>query len=193
MTGKNSEKERLQFLARVVEGEAINLTNTIRSIASFSLSLGDCRRVARRRREVCSRAYIERLVITIAVHTRREESPAGAPDESACGVKVTRRRTTMPSPPCLAGESVRSPECGNTSDCISKATDSRLFARPFTAETAACLDEDQEMSERVDAFVARFSRFQPGLCTTRSSRGVVRLCRWGVSRPSAPEAYSPVR
>ena len=69
MTGKNSDKERLKFLARVVEGEARNL----------------------------------------------------------------------------------------------KATDSRLFARPFTAETAACLDEDEEMSERVDAFVARFSRLQDTL------------------------------
>src|SRR6056297_1659451 len=33
----------------------------------------------------------------------------------------------------------------------------------------------------------------PALFTTRPSRGVVRPCGWGVSRPSAPEAYSPVR
>jgi len=33
-----------------------------------------------------------------------------APDESACSVKLARRRVTMPSPPCLAGESVRRPE-----------------------------------------------------------------------------------
>lgn len=44
-----------------------------------------------------------------------------------------------------------------------QATDSRLFAQPFTAETAKRLDEDQELSERVDAFVARFSRLQDTL------------------------------
>ena len=111
------------------------LTNTIRSIASFSLSLGDCddnrddsrddnRGKAFGAKSVAgptsSDALVMTLVITIAVHMRREASPAGAPDESACGVKLTRRRTTMPSPTCLAGESIWSPECGNTSDCISK-------------------------------------------------------------------------
>lgn len=44
-----------------------------------------------------------------------------------------------------------------------QATDSRLFSRPFTAETAERLDEDQGLSERVDAFVARFSRLQDTL------------------------------
>ena len=44
-----------------------------------------------------------------------------------------------------------------------QATNSRLFAQPFTTETAKRLDEDQELSERVDAFVARFSRLQDTL------------------------------
>ena len=44
-----------------------------------------------------------------------------------------------------------------------QATNSRLFAKPFTTETAKRLDEDQEFSERVDAFVARFSRLQDTL------------------------------
>lgn len=49
-------------------------------------------------------------------------------------------------------------ECRNL-----RATDKRLFAKPFTAETAKCLDDDQELSERVDAFVTRFSRLQDTL------------------------------
>jgi len=44
-------------------------------------------------------------------------------------------------------------ECRNL-----KSTDSRLFANAFTPEVAKRLDDDQELSERVDAFVARFSR-----------------------------------
>jgi len=55
-----------------------------------------------------------------AVHGCREASPSGAPDESACGVKVARRRATMPSPLGLAGESVRSPECGRIYGFVSK-------------------------------------------------------------------------
>jgi len=43
------------------------------------------------------------------------------------------------------------------------ATDQRLFVQPFTPETASRLDDDQELSERVDAFVARFSRLQDTL------------------------------
>jgi len=50
---------------------------------------------------------------------------------------------------------VISGECKNLS-----ATDQRLFAQPFTPETVSRLDDDQELSERVDAFVARFSRLQ---------------------------------
>jgi len=49
-------------------------------------------------------------------------------------------------------------ECKNL-----QATDARLFAEPFTPERAGRLDEDQVLSERVDAFVARFSRLQDTL------------------------------
>lgn len=44
-----------------------------------------------------------------------------------------------------------------------QATDARLFAAPFTTKTVKRLGEDQELSERVDAFVARFSRLQDTL------------------------------
>lgn len=40
------------------------------------------------------------------------------------------------------------------------ATDSRVFTEPFTAERARRLDGEAELSERVEAFVARFSRLQ---------------------------------
>lgn len=40
------------------------------------------------------------------------------------------------------------------------ATDSRVFSEPFTVERARCLDGDVELSERVEAFVARFGRLQ---------------------------------
>lgn len=49
-------------------------------------------------------------------------------------------------------------ECRNL-----QATDERLFATPFSVETARELEHDQELSERVDAFVARFSRLQDTL------------------------------
>lgn len=39
-------------------------------------------------------------------------------------------------------------------------TDARLFALPMTAERAAGLKTDIDLSERTDAFVARFSRLQ---------------------------------
>jgi hypothetical protein len=42
-------------------------------------------------------------------------------------------------------------------------TDRRLFSTPFTAERAASLDQDDPLAERVDAFVARFSRLQETL------------------------------
>lgn len=42
-------------------------------------------------------------------------------------------------------------------------TDRRLFARPLTAEVAASLKQDDQLAERVDAFVARFSRLQDTL------------------------------
>ncbi|MGF1547755.1 MAG: hypothetical protein ACFCUG_10550 [Thiotrichales bacterium] len=39
-------------------------------------------------------------------------------------------------------------------------TDRRLFAEGFTAARASCLVDDDDLAERVDAFVARFSRLQ---------------------------------
>ncbi|MDZ7841329.1 MAG: hypothetical protein U5R46_11005 [Gammaproteobacteria bacterium] len=44
-----------------------------------------------------------------------------------------------------------------------QATNERLFAQPFTAQTAERLDQNQDLAERVDAFVARFSRLQDTL------------------------------
>ncbi len=44
-----------------------------------------------------------------------------------------------------------------------RITDERLFSSPFDAQRAASLDSDVELSERVDAFVARFGRLQDTL------------------------------
>lgn len=44
-----------------------------------------------------------------------------------------------------------------------QTTDRRLFVIPMTAERAACLRLDVELSERTDAFVARFGRLQDTL------------------------------
>jgi hypothetical protein len=41
-----------------------------------------------------------------------------------------------------------------------QGTDGRLFATPFSAERAATLRQDVDLAERLDAFVARFSRLQ---------------------------------
>ena len=41
-----------------------------------------------------------------------------------------------------------------------QVTDRGVFAQPFTAQRAAGLDSDAALAERVDAFVARFSRLQ---------------------------------
>lgn len=41
-----------------------------------------------------------------------------------------------------------------------QATDERLFALPFSAERAATLRDDALLSERLDAFIARFARLQ---------------------------------
>lgn len=40
------------------------------------------------------------------------------------------------------------------------ATDRRLFAQPFTVERACALADDEDLAERVEAFVARFGRLQ---------------------------------
>lgn len=44
-----------------------------------------------------------------------------------------------------------------------QATDERVFDAPFTEERARQLDSDAGFSERVEAFVARFSRLQDTL------------------------------
>jgi hypothetical protein len=44
-----------------------------------------------------------------------------------------------------------------------KGTDARLFAQPFTPARAATLREDVLLSERLDAFAARFARLQDTL------------------------------
>lgn len=41
-----------------------------------------------------------------------------------------------------------------------RTTDRRLFLVPFTADRAKALRTDDDLSERLDAFVARFSRLQ---------------------------------
>lgn len=43
------------------------------------------------------------------------------------------------------------------------ATDQRVFAEPFSPARASQLDMDSDLSERVEAFVARFSRLQDTL------------------------------
>lgn len=43
-------------------------------------------------------------------------------------------------------------------------TNGRLFVQPMTAERALTLRTDQDLAERVDAFVARFGRLQDTLC-----------------------------
>jgi hypothetical protein len=49
-------------------------------------------------------------------------------------------------------------ECRNL-----QSTDERLFEEPFTPARASTLSEDAALAERVDAFVARFSRLQDTL------------------------------
>ena len=54
----------------------------------------------------------------------------------------------MPSPPCLAGKSVRSPECGNTSDCISKWREIREIRNQFAHEYP---DDHEEKAANLNA------------------------------------------
>jgi hypothetical protein len=44
-----------------------------------------------------------------------------------------------------------------------KATDGRLFFEPFSEMTAARLEQDEALAERVEAFVSRFGRLQDTL------------------------------
>ena len=46
------------------------------------------------------------------------------------------------------------------------ATDQRIFTVPFSVARAQQLDTDVELSERVEAFVARFTRLQDTLSAT---------------------------
>jgi len=44
-----------------------------------------------------------------------------------------------------------------------QSTDRRLFQQPFTPERASRLNEDEDLAERVEAFVSRFGRLQDTL------------------------------
>ena len=47
-------------------------------------------------------------------------------------------------------------------------TSERLFEKPFTLVRARTIDNDDELSERVEAFVSRFLRLQDTLAMTRA-------------------------
>lgn len=55
-----------------------------------------------------------------------------------------------------------------------RATDARLFSEPMTAQRAARLRDDIDLSERADAFVARFGRLQD----TLADKLLPELLRW---------------
>ena len=60
-------------------------------------------------------------------------------------------------------------------------TDVRLFAQPMTAPRAETLKSDQDLAERVDAFVARFGRLQD----TLGDKLLPRLLEW-LAEPVGP-------
>jgi hypothetical protein len=60
-------------------------------------------------------------------------------------------------------------------------TDARLFAQPMTAQRAESLKSDQDLAERVDAFVARFGRLQD----TLGDKLLPRLLEW-LAEPIGP-------
>ncbi len=62
-----------------------------------------------------------------------------------------------------------------------KATDARLFAEPMTADRAARLRTDIDLSERADAFVARFGRLQD----TLADKLLPQLLQW-LAEPVGP-------
>lgn len=62
-----------------------------------------------------------------------------------------------------------------------ESTDIRLFAEPMTAERAATFKVDQDLGERVDAFVARFGRLQD----TLGDKLLPRLLAW-LAEPVGP-------
>ena len=55
-----------------------------------------------------------------------------------------------------------------------RATDARLFSEPMTPQRAARMRDDLDLSERADAFVARFGRLQD----TLADRLLPELLRW---------------
>ena len=60
-------------------------------------------------------------------------------------------------------------------------TDARLFAQHMTAQRAESLKSDQDLAERVDAFVARFGRLQD----TLGDKLLPRLLEW-LAEPIGP-------
>ena len=62
-----------------------------------------------------------------------------------------------------------------------KATDARLFSEPMTAARALTLRTDIDLSERTDAFVARFGRLQD----TLADKLLPELLRW-LAEPIGP-------
>lgn len=62
-----------------------------------------------------------------------------------------------------------------------RTTDGRLFALPMTRERAATLPKDVDLSERVDAFVARFGRLQD----TLADKLLPELLQW-LAEPVGP-------
>jgi len=61
------------------------------------------------------------------------------------------------------------------------STDARLFSVPMTPERAESLRADQDLAERVDAFVARFGRLQD----TLGDKLLPRLLEW-LAEPVGP-------
>jgi hypothetical protein len=62
-----------------------------------------------------------------------------------------------------------------------QGTDTRLFAMPMTPQRAESLRADQDLAERVDAFVARFGRLQD----TLGDKLLPRLLEW-LAEPVGP-------
>jgi hypothetical protein len=62
-----------------------------------------------------------------------------------------------------------------------RRTDSRLFARPITPAIIAGLEQDEDLAERIDAFVARFGRLQDTLANK-----VLPLTLAVLAEPAAP-------
>lgn len=60
-------------------------------------------------------------------------------------------------------------------------TDARLFAQPLNADRVETLQSDQDLAERVDAFVARFGRLQD----TLGDKLLPRLLEW-LAEPVGP-------